>query len=63
MSEDKKLLTDEELENVTGGTYYNSPRGIHPQDDIRVNPEDSCPRGTCGSCIYYSDGMCTACLI
>lgn len=54
----KKLaeLTEDELMKVTGGVYYDQPKSAY--DDCHVNPEDSCYRGTCGSCSLNIGGKC-----
>ena len=48
-------LSDEELKAVSGGTHYSHRQGGKP-----VSPNDSCPKGTCGSCGEYHNGACSA---
>ena len=54
----KKLaeLTEEEMKQVMCGVYYDQPKSAY--DDCHVNPEDSCYRGTCGSCSSNIGGKC-----
>ena len=56
----KKLaeLTEEELNQVTGGVYYGKPKSFD-KENSHVNPEDSCKYGVCGSCEDYNGGKCT----
>ena len=63
-TQNRKLheLTEEELEQVSGGS--DEPLGSsgvlydRPHRHEAVNPDDGCPFGTCGSCNDYRFGLC-----